>query len=172
MGWQWHQLDHMQVICTSVQTNNHANTPSLVFLWARCSSCYPTNSAEAPKARMWATIRHICEHDSKMHNKHVWYDKVKEHYKAAYIWQPCTTAMQCVVLAPCHKADNCYPSVKHSIKYTLWLTNSDNYCHTNILQFNNHFPDVTELHGCPLINFSTCSKQYNSFQARPKLNPP
>jgi len=26
--WQWHQLGHMQV-CTSLQTNNHASTPSL-----------------------------------------------------------------------------------------------------------------------------------------------
>ena len=28
--WQWHQLEHMQV-CTSLQTDNHANTPPLVF---------------------------------------------------------------------------------------------------------------------------------------------
>jgi len=25
MGWQWHQLDHMQIICTTLQTDNHAN---------------------------------------------------------------------------------------------------------------------------------------------------
>jgi len=24
MGWQWHQLDHMQIICTFLQTDNHA----------------------------------------------------------------------------------------------------------------------------------------------------
>jgi len=29
--WQWHQLGHMQV-CTSLQTDNHASTPSLSFL--------------------------------------------------------------------------------------------------------------------------------------------
>jgi len=29
MGWQWHQLDHMQIICTTLQTDNHASTPSL-----------------------------------------------------------------------------------------------------------------------------------------------
>jgi len=29
LGWQWHQLDHMQTICTSLQTDNHTNTPSL-----------------------------------------------------------------------------------------------------------------------------------------------
>jgi len=28
--WQWHQLGHMQV-CTSLQTDNHANTPPLSF---------------------------------------------------------------------------------------------------------------------------------------------
>jgi len=28
--WQWHQLGHMQV-CTSLQTDNHANTPTTVF---------------------------------------------------------------------------------------------------------------------------------------------
>jgi len=22
MGWQWHQLDHMQIICTSLQTRD------------------------------------------------------------------------------------------------------------------------------------------------------
>ena len=28
-GWQWHQLDHMQTICTSLQTDNHTNTSSV-----------------------------------------------------------------------------------------------------------------------------------------------
>jgi len=31
LGWQWHQLDHMQTICTSLQTDNHNNTSSLNF---------------------------------------------------------------------------------------------------------------------------------------------
>jgi len=31
MGWQWHQLDHMQIICTSRQTDNHASTSPLSF---------------------------------------------------------------------------------------------------------------------------------------------
>jgi len=37
MGWQWHQLDHKQIICTSLQTDNHASTLSLIFLQAGCS---------------------------------------------------------------------------------------------------------------------------------------
>ena len=31
MGWQWHQLDHMQIICTSLQTYNHDITSSISF---------------------------------------------------------------------------------------------------------------------------------------------
>ena len=29
--WQWHQLSHMQTICTSLQTDSHASTPPLSF---------------------------------------------------------------------------------------------------------------------------------------------
>jgi len=32
MGWQWHQLDHMQIICTSLQTENHASTSPLLLI--------------------------------------------------------------------------------------------------------------------------------------------
>jgi len=31
MGWKWHQSDHMQIICTSLQTDNHASTSPLGF---------------------------------------------------------------------------------------------------------------------------------------------
>ena len=47
--WQLHQLGHMQV-CNSLQTNNHATTPPLSFLQARCPSCHPTNNVKALKA--------------------------------------------------------------------------------------------------------------------------
>jgi len=50
MGWQWHQLDHMQIICTSPKTDHRASTSSLSFLQARCPSCRPTNSVKALKA--------------------------------------------------------------------------------------------------------------------------
>jgi len=46
MGWQWHQLDRMQIICTSLQTDNHASTSHSVFM-GRCPSCCPTNSVRA-----------------------------------------------------------------------------------------------------------------------------
>ena len=47
--WQWHPLGHMHV-CTSIQADNHASTPSLSFLQAGCPSCCPTNSVKALKA--------------------------------------------------------------------------------------------------------------------------
>jgi len=53
--WQWHQLGCVQV-CTSLQTDNHASTPPLSFLQARCPSCRPTNSVKALKA-LRATVR-------------------------------------------------------------------------------------------------------------------
>jgi len=53
MGWQWHQLDHMQIICTSLQTDNYASTSSLNFLQARCSSWCQTNSFKALKATVY-----------------------------------------------------------------------------------------------------------------------
>ena len=31
MGWQWHQLDHVQIIYTSLQADSHASTSSLNF---------------------------------------------------------------------------------------------------------------------------------------------
>jgi len=44
--WQWHQLGRMQV-CTSIQTDDQANTPPLSFLQAGCPSCRPTNTVKA-----------------------------------------------------------------------------------------------------------------------------
>jgi len=45
IGWQLYQLDHMQIICTSLQTDNHA----IQFLQAGCPSCCPTNSVKGLK---------------------------------------------------------------------------------------------------------------------------
>jgi len=35
MGWQWHQLDHMQITCSSFQTDNHASTSPLSVFTGR-----------------------------------------------------------------------------------------------------------------------------------------
>ena len=47
LGWQWHEQDHMQTVCSAMQTDN---TSSLSFLLAGCSSWCPTNSVKALKA--------------------------------------------------------------------------------------------------------------------------
>jgi len=41
MGWQRHKLDHMQIMCTLLQTDNHASTSSLTFYG---SHALPTSS--------------------------------------------------------------------------------------------------------------------------------
>jgi len=33
MGWKWHQQDHMEIICISLQTDNHTSTSSLNCLY-------------------------------------------------------------------------------------------------------------------------------------------
>jgi len=53
--WQWNPLGHMQV-CTSLQADNHTNTPLLSFLQAGCPSCRPTNSVKALKAQLFIPL--------------------------------------------------------------------------------------------------------------------
>ena len=59
MGWQWHQLDHMQIICTSLQTDNHASTSPLSFYR---SDALP--AAQPTVSKHWRQI-------SKYHKTHV-----------------------------------------------------------------------------------------------------
>jgi len=44
---QWHQLDHMQIICISLQITTPVSHPP--FLQAGCPSCHPTNSVKTLK---------------------------------------------------------------------------------------------------------------------------
>jgi len=69
IGWQWHQLDHMQSIYTSLQTDNHASTLPLSFLQAEFPSCCPTNSVKALKDNLWTAC-------------HVFYPVYLDHYSA------------------------------------------------------------------------------------------
>jgi len=57
MGWQWHQLDHMQIICILLQTDNYASTSSLKFLQAECSSWHSANSVKALKATVSDSLK-------------------------------------------------------------------------------------------------------------------
>jgi len=91
IGWQWHQLDHMQIICTS----------SLNYLQAGCSSWCSTNSIKALKiiksyhssaGYIWTKIK--CENWSR---KSAWTTvqimPIKEnqiHHYRALPWCPLT----------------------------------------------------------------------------------
>jgi len=44
--WQWHRLDHMQV-CTSFQTDNHANTSLLQFFTGRMPFLPPNQQRQS-----------------------------------------------------------------------------------------------------------------------------
>ena len=41
-GWQWHQLDYMQIVCASLQTDNHASASSLNFFAGRVHFLTPS----------------------------------------------------------------------------------------------------------------------------------
>jgi len=54
MGWQWHQLEDMQIMCTSLQPDNHDGTSSCNVLQAGRSCWCPANSVNELKAtRCW-----------------------------------------------------------------------------------------------------------------------
>jgi len=44
--WQWHQLGHMQV-CISLQTDNHASTPPLMFFKGRMPFLPPNQQCQS-----------------------------------------------------------------------------------------------------------------------------
>ena len=49
MGWHWHQLDHIHIICTSRQTDNHASTSPLSFYRPDALSQLPAAQPTASK---------------------------------------------------------------------------------------------------------------------------
>ena len=59
MGWQWHQLDHMQIICTSLQTANHASTSPIFYSNSHQQQRhrYQQTACSTP-VRGWSTTPH------------------------------------------------------------------------------------------------------------------
>ena len=57
--WQWHQLGHMQV-CTSLQTDNHASTPPLMFFTGRMPFLPPNQQCQSTEGNgMDLILQHI-----------------------------------------------------------------------------------------------------------------
>jgi len=49
--WQWYQLGNMQ-ICTSLQTNNHASTPPLIFFTGRMPFLPPNQQCQSTEGKI------------------------------------------------------------------------------------------------------------------------
>ena len=49
--WQWHQLGHMQV-CISLQKDNHASTPPLIFFTGRMPFLPPNQQRQSTEGEM------------------------------------------------------------------------------------------------------------------------
>jgi len=50
-GWQWHQLDHVQIICTLLQTDNHVSTSPLNFVTGPTLFLMPNQQCQSNKAK-------------------------------------------------------------------------------------------------------------------------
>jgi len=51
MGWQWHQLDHMEIIYTLLQTGNHASTSSLNFFTGQMLFLTPNQQCQSTEGK-------------------------------------------------------------------------------------------------------------------------
>jgi len=47
MRWQWHQLDHMQIICTLLQTDHQASISPLGFFTGRMAFLPPNQQRQS-----------------------------------------------------------------------------------------------------------------------------
>ena len=86
MGWQWHQLDHMQVNRTSHKTDNHASSSSLIFQQAGCSSRCPTSGVKAVNASQSHQM-------TKQLKLEMWANAQRDGRPAEYRWRPLFNAV-------------------------------------------------------------------------------
>jgi len=57
VGCQWHQLDHMQIICTSLETDNHASTSPLSFYRLNALPAAQLTASEHWRQHCWLVDR-------------------------------------------------------------------------------------------------------------------
>jgi len=51
IGWQWNQLDHMQINCTSLLTDNHTSTSPIKFFTGRMPFLLPNQQHQSTKGK-------------------------------------------------------------------------------------------------------------------------
>jgi len=59
MEWQYRQLDHMQIICTSLQIDNHASTSTLSFFTGRMLFLTPNQQRQITEGKWVVTPCHF-----------------------------------------------------------------------------------------------------------------
>jgi len=57
LGWQWPQLDHMQIIFTTLQTDNHTRTSSLNFFTGRMLFLMPNQQYRGTEGKLLEVTR-------------------------------------------------------------------------------------------------------------------
>ena len=87
--WQWHQLGHMQV-CTSLQIDNHANTPPLSFFTGRMPFLPPNQQRRSTEGQVIILVRlhqrlPSCHGSSKMCKGSVIIPLLNEHLPFSYV---------------------------------------------------------------------------------------
>ena len=106
LGWQWHQLDHMQTICTSLQIDNHTNTSSLNFYRSVALA-----EAQPTVSKHWRqeSVKEICKNDRSSHKPKWW-----KHANIATQWK-----YACLTWSRIKRTDNFQP-VSQIFRDTHW----------------------------------------------------
>jgi len=74
MGWQLHQLDHMRIICTSLQTANHASTSDTQFLLTgRTLFLQPNQQCQSTDGKYFFFVINCPAAPSACHCTTLWY---------------------------------------------------------------------------------------------------
>ena len=88
-GWQWHRLNHMQIICTSLQTDNHASTSSLHIFTGRMPFLLPNQQRQSTEgnAHAYSQMQNISQCWPETHVKHADWKITDKHYSATTLVQ-------------------------------------------------------------------------------------
>jgi len=125
MGWQWQQLDHMQIICTLLQTDNHASTSPLSFFMSRMSFLPPNQQRQSTEGNFFKVSNwlYISISTAKKHFKIIAFNDFRHCWlagkKVVRCWRDCLSGAKCKWFA-CSPADaTATPSSLASLKSRL-----------------------------------------------------
>ena len=82
MGWQRHQLDHMQITCTSLQTDNHASASLLNFFTGQMLFLMPSQQCQSTEGSQPVKSSNILHTSALSYTRHIIYKTMS--YTATY----------------------------------------------------------------------------------------